>query len=119
LTQGVEFVIISSTLVKYLYMSNELAKYLNSNRRHKTDMKIAKQIKIAKQHGRTVQDRIVKQPGRLSKLHAMDCGRPRCMMCGNPRKTFKELTAQEKRMYQDVDKQNDKHLNRLPKDNND
>jgi hypothetical protein len=28
----------------------------------------------------------------------MDCGNPKCMMCGNPRKTFKEVTHQEKKL---------------------
>jgi hypothetical protein len=100
-------------------MSNELAKYLNSRRRHKTDVAVAKQIKIAKQNGLTQQDRDIKQPHRLAKHHAMDCGRPGCVMCGNPRKLFKQLTAQEKRMQQDVDKQTDKHSNGLPKDKHD
>jgi hypothetical protein len=46
--------------------------------------------------------------------HAMDCGQPGCMMCGNPRKTHKDkLTAQEKRMFQDVEKTTDKHSNGL------
>jgi hypothetical protein len=35
-------------------------------------------------------------------------------LCGNPRKTFNELTAQEKRLFQDVDKVTDKHSNGLP-----
>jgi hypothetical protein len=35
-------------------------------------------------------------------------------MCGNPRKTFKELTQQEKRLFQDVDTPNDRHSNGLP-----
>ena len=43
----------------------------------------------------------------------MNCGNPKCVMCANPRKTFKELTQQEKRLYQDVDKRSDKHSNGL------
>ena len=31
-------------------MSNETAKFINSRRRHKTDVAIARQVKIAKQH---------------------------------------------------------------------
>lgn len=95
-------------------MSNELAKYINSRRRHKNDVAIAKQVKIAKAHGLTNKDKAVKEPHRLAKHHAMDCGQPGCMMCGNPRKIFKERTAQEKRMYQDVEKVTDKHSNGLP-----
>ena len=43
----------------------------------------------------------------------MNCGNPKCFMCSNPRKTFKELTQQEKRMFQDVEKITDKHSNGL------
>jgi hypothetical protein len=92
-------------------MSNELAKYLGSRRRHKTDVKIARQVQIARQHGLTNRDKAVKEPHRMAKHHAMDCGRPGCMMCGNPRKTFKEVTAQEKRLFQDADTVRDRHSN--------
>jgi protein subunit release factor B len=93
-------------------MSNDIAKFLNSRRRHKNDMAIARQIKIAKAHNNTSD---VKQPHRLAKRHAMDCGNPKCYLCGNPRKTHKDkLTAQEKRLFQDVERSSDKHSNGLP-----
>jgi len=94
-------------------MSNDLAKFINSQRRHKTDVKIARQVKIAKAHGLTNKDRAVKQSHRMAKHHAMDCGQSGCMMCGNPRKIFKERTAQEKRMFQDVEHKRDRHSNGL------
>lgn len=94
-------------------MSNELAKYLNSRRRHKDEAAIAKQVKIAKAHGLTNRDKAVKEPHRLSKHHAMDCGQPGCMLCGNPRKIFKERTAQENRLFQDLENPTDKHSNGL------
>lgn len=99
-------------------MSNELAKYLGSRRRHKTDVHIARQVAIAKKRGGShpVYD---KQPHRLAKHHAMDCGRTGCAMCGNPRHIHKDkLTAQEKRMFQDVEAQRDTRSNGLtqPKD---
>ena len=95
-------------------MSNELAKFINSRRRHKTDVKVARQVKIAKAHGLGFYDQAIRQPHRLAKHHAMDCGQPGCMMCGNPRKTHKDrLTAQEKRLFQDVEKTSDKHSNGL------
>lgn len=94
-------------------MSNETAKYLNSRRRHKNDVAIARQIRIAKSHGLGFHDKAIKEPHRMAKHHAMDCGQPGCMLCGNPRKIFKERTAQEKRMYQDVEKVTDKHSNGL------
>ena len=53
------------------------------------------------------------EPHKFAKHHAMNCGNPKCVMCANPRKTFKELTQQEKRMFQDVEKITDKHSNGL------
>jgi hypothetical protein len=97
-------------------MSNETAKYINSRRRHKNDVAVARQVRIAKQHGLSFYDKSIKEPHRLIKHHAMDCGRPGCMLCGNPRKLFKELTAQENRLFQDTEKITDKHSNGLPKD---
>ena len=94
-------------------MSNETAKYLNSRRRHKTDVHIARQIKIAKSH-HTHDHRIDREPHRLAKHHAMDCGNPHCYLCGNPRKTHKDrLTAQEKRLFQDMESKRDRHSNGL------
>jgi hypothetical protein len=84
-------------------MSNDRAKFLNSRRRHKNDVAIARQVKIAKAHGLTSRDAAIKQPHRLAKHHAMDCGNPECYLCGNPRKTHKDkLTVQEKRFNQDI-----------------
>jgi hypothetical protein len=96
-------------------MSNELAKFLNSRRRFKDETAIKKQVKIAKAHGLSSKDKAIKEPHRLAKHHAMDCGQPGCAMCGNPRHIHKDkLTAQEKRLYQDVEKVTDKHSNGLP-----
>lgn len=101
-------------------MSNDTAKFINSQRRHKTDVHIARQVKIAKAHGLTNRDKAIKQPHRLAKHHTMDCGNPKCYLCGNPRKTHKDkLTAQEKRLFQDLDRTSDKHSNGLPSQNND
>ena len=95
-------------------MSNDTAKFINSQRRHKTDVHIARQVKIAKAHGLTNRDKAIREPHRLAKHHTMDCGNPKCYLCGNPRKTHKDkLTAQEKRMYQDLEKTTDKHSNGL------
>ena len=101
-------------------MSNELAKFINSKRRHKTDVAIARQVKIAKSHG-TYNLANIKQPHRLAKHHAMDCGNPGCFLCGNPRKTHgkDKLTAQEKRLFQDVERTTDKHSNGLTTKEND
>jgi hypothetical protein len=85
-------------------MSTEEDKFKNSKRRLKDENAVNKQVKIAKVHGMTDQDLAVKEPHRLAKHHAMDCGNPQCPLCGNPRRSHKDtLTAQEKRLYQDLD----------------
>jgi hypothetical protein len=102
-------------------MANELAKYLNSRRRQQDENAVKKQLKIAKQHGSSASDnKVVKEPHRLAKHHAMDCGRPGCAMCGNPRHIHKDkLTAQEKRLFQDVEQITDRHSNGLKNDQED
>ena len=100
-------------------MANDFAKYKNSHRRHKTDVAIARQVKIARSHG-TYNNRSIRQTHRLAKHHAMDCGNPRCFLCGNPRKTHKDrLTAQEKRLFQDLENIRDRHSNGTNNDNQD
>lgn len=76
-------------------MSKEEDKIKRSTRLHKEEVAIAKQVKIAKAHGIEV-----REPHTLAKHHALDCGQPGCVMCGNPRKTFKEQTVQEKSFMQ-------------------
>jgi hypothetical protein len=73
-------------------MSNEDAKLKHSKRIQKTQNQIKKQTKIAKSHGMPVDE-----PHKFAKHRAMDCGNPECVMCGNPRKVWKEKTIQEKR----------------------
>ena len=98
-------------------MGTESDKVRVSKRRLKDENAIRKQVKIAKAHGLTNKDKAVKEPHRLAKHHAMDCGNPGCYICGNPRKTHKDkLTAQEKRIFQDVEKISDKHSNGLVPD---
>jgi hypothetical protein len=93
-------------------MSTEEDKFKHSKRLLKDEAAIKKQVKIAKAHGLTNNDKAVKEPHRLAKHHAMDCGNPECYLCGNPRKTHKDkLTPQEKRLFQDVDRVTDRHSN--------
>jgi hypothetical protein len=94
-------------------MANERAKYINSRRRHRTDAAIARQVRIARQHGVGSNDKPIKEPHRHAKHHAMDCGQPGCMLCGNPRRILKEKTIQEQRQEQDVDQPTDRHSNGL------
>ena len=91
-------------------MSTEEDKFKHSKRLQKDENAVKKQTKIAKQYGS-----IVEEPHKFAKHHATDCGNPKCVMCGNPRKTFNELTQQEKRLFQDTEKITDKHSNGLPK----
>jgi len=86
-------------------MSKEEDKFKHSKRLLKDENAIKKQVKIAKEHSHVNSEYNPKvdQPHRFAKHHAMDCGNPGCVLCGNPRKTWKELTAQEKRMFQETE----------------
>lgn len=64
-------------------------------RRRLTTNAINKQKRIAKLS--TWNHKTLLQPHRWAKKHAMDCGRSACMVCGNPRRTMKEKTLQEKK----------------------
>ena len=79
-------------------MSHEEEKLKHSKRIFETDNAVKKQVDIAKQYGMPVKD-----PHRLAKKHALNCGNPNCVMCANPRKTFNEKTIQEKRFEQSID----------------
>lgn len=95
-------------------MSSESDKFKNSRRRLKDATAVTKQIKIAQAHRLTNKDKVIKEPHRMVKHHAMDCGQPRCALCGNPRQTHKDkLTQQEKSLFQDLDHVSDKHSNGL------
>ena len=89
-------------------MSKEQDKIKHSKRLLKDKNAVTKQTKIAKDFGIPITE-----PHKFAKHHAMNCGNPKCVMCANPRKTFKELTQQEKRMFQNVEKITDKHSNGL------
>ena len=78
-------------------MSHELDKEQHSKRIYQKEVKINKQLKIAKKSGN---QKYIEQPHRLIKHHAMDCGVPNCVMCANPRRTFGEKTMQERRFEQ-------------------
>jgi hypothetical protein len=79
-------------------MSKEEDKIKHSKRIQKTDNAVTKQVKIAKEHGM-----VVDEPHKFAKHHVMDCGNSNCVICGNPRKTYKEKTIQEKRLEQNLD----------------
>ena len=81
-------------------MSHDNDKIKNSKRRYKEEVAIKKQVKIAKQHGYTSDDKPIKEPHRYAKHRAMNCGNTSCFLCGNPRKIYKSRTIQEKRFFQ-------------------
>ena len=76
-------------------MSNEIDKVKHSRRISKKRSATLKQVKIMKAHGIAP-----KEYHRYAKHHSMNCGRPHCIMCSNPRRTWKEKTIQEKRAEQ-------------------
>ena len=76
-------------------MSSEEFKIKHSKRIHSKEVVVKKQQKIAKAAGI-----VEKQPHRFFKHHALNCHTPRCIMCGNPRKIWKQETIQEKRFKQ-------------------
>ena len=76
-------------------MSTEQDKLKHSKRIHSNETAVKKQVKIAKSHGIEV-----KEPHKLAKHHATNCHQQGCIMCGNPRKIWKEETIQEKRFKQ-------------------
>jgi hypothetical protein len=101
-------------------MTHESDKLKAGERRQRDENAVNRQVRIAKQHGLGFDDEVIREPHRLAKHHAMDCGQPGCVMCGNPRKTHKDkLTAQEKRMYQDTDTVRDRHSNGKKNDSED
>ena len=102
-------------------MSQEQDKFKHRKRLQQDENAVKKQLKIAKHHRVSEYNPgEVEQPHRFNKHHAMDCGNPGCYLCGNPRKTHKDkLTAQEKRLFQDLDTQTDKRSNGLKNDKED
>jgi hypothetical protein len=79
-------------------MSNDYDKVKHSRRISKTRDAEIRQVRIARAHGITV-----KEYHRYAKHHAMNCGRPHCLLCGNPRRIWREKTIQEQRNEQRKD----------------
>jgi hypothetical protein len=68
------------------------AKRLLQKKRH-----IERQIRILKKTGIWGETIAIDAPHRLHKVHALNCGKPKCLMCMNPRKSFGEKTIQERK----------------------
>ena len=73
-------------------MSKDEDKIKHSKRLLKDDNAIKKQVKIAKAHGLPLEN-----THGFAKHHAMDCGQPGCVLCGNRRKVWGEKTVQEQK----------------------
>ena len=93
-------------------MSKEEDKFKHSKRLLKDENAIKKQVKIAKEHKASeFNPSGIDQPHRYHKHHAMDCGNPGCIFCANPRRTWNELTIQEKREFQEIEVSRMRHSN--------
>lgn len=84
------------------------SKEKHSKRIQQKEVTIKRKARIAKSTGLKIKDE-----HRLAKVSPVSCGNPKCVMCGNPRKTFKELTFQEQKNFQDMETTRDKHSNGL------
>ena len=73
-------------------MSDQEQKDKRSKRLQQETNAIKKQMNIAKAYGVEVNQY---EGHRYAKKHILNCGDPDCVMCANPRKTFKEKTKQE------------------------
>ena len=78
-------------------MSNNQERIKHSRRISRTRDAEMRQVRIARAHGITV-----KEYHRYAKHHAMNCGRPNCLLCSNPRRTWKEKTIQEKKFEKQI-----------------
>jgi len=78
-------------------VSNDQDKTKHSRRISKTRDAEIRQVKIAQAHGITV-----KEYHRYAKHHAMNCGRPRCLLCCNPRRVWREKTIQEQKFEKQI-----------------
>lgn len=71
-----------------------------ANRRAKTKCAMKRQLEIAKAVAPSYAKIVAETPHKLAKRHALNCGNPKCVMCGNPRKFYNEETMQEKRFIE-------------------
>jgi len=89
-------------------MSKPEEKEKHSRRLQKEQNAIKRQQKIAKTFGMNDHQY---EGHYFSKMHALNCGNPKCFMCSNPRRTWKELTIQEQRQQQEMDIARMRHSN--------
>ena len=71
-----------------------------AKRRSLNKKAIERQKKIVKSYGLPV-----RKEHAYSKTHALTCGDSHCIMCGNPRKFFKQRTLQERKFLESMEKE--------------
>ena len=69
-----------------------------AKRRRLTTNAINRQKRIAK-NSTWHNNKLLEQPHRMAKHHALDCGNPRCLVCHSD-KVFNKPTLQEKKFMQ-------------------
>lgn len=99
----------SNTNENYTYMEDLVKLKLNHSRKHAERLH-QKQTKLKhKMDIANVNYIPVTEGHRLHKKSPISCGKPHCLLCGNPRKTMKQKTIQEKsfnqkKLYDDSDR---------------
>ena len=85
-------------------MSDQDSREKRSKRFHDDETKVKKHSRVYNQLFKGMDEHrqaYIRQPHRLHKHTGMNCGNHNCVMCGNPRKIFHEVTKQEQSFYQD------------------
>ena len=77
-------------------MSDDRSK--KAKRLQRTSNAIKKQLRIAK-NSTWHNNRLIEQPHRMAKHHALDCGNPKCLVC-HSEKVFRKPTLQEKKFIE-------------------
>lgn len=96
-------------------MSNEENKLSHGRRIQQKNRHIARQVRIRQAHKFPgINTGKIDSSHRYHKKSGVTCGDSNCVMCGNPRKFFKELTMQEKSLMQDLDNIRDRRSNGVP-----
>jgi len=88
-----------------LEVANEFDKQKHGERFFQKIKKLARKIKLVKSYNYCDHD-VIKNPHKYHKSSVFSCGNPNCVMCMNPRKSFKEKTMQE-RKFEQTEKYND------------
>lgn len=81
-------------------MSDEATKVKRSSRKHDTWRVILKRKKLVKSYG--IPTDYTNCGHKLAKTNGINCGDPKCIMCANPRKMFKERTLKEKAFDEEI-----------------